>query len=499
MTESLATRTEFRRICISAIVVGLIVSLWQAANNPVVNDDGVLYLSMAEAMAEGNWEHVSRLFSKPFYPALIALTQLILSGSFVTAAHIVNAMLSAVLIFAFLYTIYNLGASSRLLIISASLVVLSPSLIKYQHMIIRDHGYITFLVMAIGSLFLYGKMKKKRFLVAAAVSIIAAGLFRYEAVLFLASLPFIVYVSNTDKKISIYKLGTFVGIIVIGGLAGIYFWQLGTGDIRSIGYLSHIYDVKHAFLQSKTRIISEMVLGKYNADSATLFFISGLMAILAASIIHRVTVPLAALAIYGFNKSPQFRINYIRRTWILFAIISLLALVALLMMHHIVVSRYALALVCLSLFPAAYGLDYLFDKPGNMKTGVRNGIIIFIGLFLVLSTVQRLYKNNSEPHIVEAALWISDNVSDSAVIMGNNSPLLYHAGHSALDSDRTGTVPNASRHLPWLKGLKPEYLALEGKYGSSVIDEIANKFPNRTMLKEFRHKNNVVLIYKVNK
>ena len=498
MTENLASKTDFRRICTIAIVVGLVISLWQAVNNPVVNDDGVLYLSMAEAMVEGDWDHVSRLFSKPFYPALIALTQLILSVSFVTAAHVVNAMLSAVLIFAFLYTIYHLGASTRLLLISAVLILLSPSLVKYQHMIIRDHGYITFLVMAIGSLFLYGKMKQRRFIIAAAVSIIVAGLFRYEAVLFLAALPLILYVSSSDRKISLYKLSALGGIIMIGGLAGIYFWQLGTGDMRSLDYLSHIYDVKHAYLQSKTRIISEMVLGKYNADSATLFFISGLLAILAVSIIHRITVPLAAIAIYGFNKSPAFKINYIRRTWILFAIISLLSLVALLMMHHIVVSRYALALVCLSLFPAAYGLDYLFDRPGNMKTGVRNGIVIFIGLFLVLSTAQKLFSRNSESHIVEASAWITENIADNAVIMGNSTPLLYHSGHNALGKDRTGTAPNASRHLPWLKGLKPEYLAVEGKAGSSAVNDTVKKYPGSTLLKEFRHGKKMVLIYKIN-
>jgi hypothetical protein len=497
MTETVATKKDYYLVTAAAIGIGLLVSFLKAYNDTVINDDAVLYLSMADAMVAGDWEHAFGLFHKPLYPLLIAGASIVTGLTTESAAHVVNALLSSGLIFAFLYTFYNLGASNRLLIITAILVVLFPSLVKYKSMIIRDHGFLAFLIFSIGNIFLYGKFKQLKYLAIAATSLIIANLFRFEGITYIAALPLIAYLAQLKDKPSKRAVLVLSGLLVMGGLLSLYLWQGVASDSSAVSRLTIIFNAKYELFMSKVNIVSDQILTKFNRDSAAIFVLTGFLSVLVVNIIERISIVYGAIAIYGYAKSPDFINNNIRRSWLLFVLVSVITLIGLTFVYHIVIGRYTVALATMFIFPAAYGLHHLLYNDSGISKRTKITIVVIIGLFLLVNTAQKLSGNDNKRYIKDAALWIAENIKEEKILASNNAMLLYYSGHGNLEKNSTGIVAGAGALFPWKNISKADYIAVVRKSSNTSHKDEPEHIRSGKPIKQFSGKRGTVSIYKL--
>ena len=68
------------------VVASIVLSAWCIYADPVINNDGVTYLAIADLFIKGNWLEAFDAYSWPFYSLFIAITAKLLFVDVGTAA-----------------------------------------------------------------------------------------------------------------------------------------------------------------------------------------------------------------------------------------------------------------------------------------------------------------------------------------------------------------------------------------------------------------------------
>lgn len=495
--QTVATKNEYYRILAAAIIASFVISFLKVYNDTLVNDDAVLYLTIADHMLAGEWEHALSFFHRPFYPMLIYAASFVTGLDTISAAHIVNALLASALVYAFLYTFYHLGASGRLLMVAAVLVLFFPTFVKYKTMIIREHGFLAGLFFSIGNILLYARYRKHRYLALAIVSLLFASLFRFEAMVYAGALPLVAYVAYTDKRPSLKTVLVLMGIFIVAGLVALYLW-LGWGSEGPVSdRLSGIINSKLGYFFSKADIVADQVLEKYNRGEARAFMLAGLLSILLISIIERITIVYGAIAIYGYPKLVTFLGSKGFRCWQLFVGIAMITLLGILMVYHIALGRYAIAISGILLIPAIYGLYHLLFINQSAGKHIKLAVTAVTVLFLLVHTVQKISSGDEKVHIRQAADWIRNNIDNSEIIASNDSKLLYYSGHSYFNKTRNGLIAGTSEVNPWSKANQASYLAITRKSTKKSVTDVPAIVSTSRLVHQVSSDRGSVSIYKL--
>lgn len=159
-------------------------------------------MQLASLIQEGDWNDAGRLYNWLFYPYLIAELASLTRFSFEVSAHLLNSAFTAITCCTFILVVKELGKnSSRRLILLAAIIILSfPSINEYRQLIIRDHGYWAFYMVS--SYFFIKSFKQPNlagFILLITFSALSS-LFRIEGVVFLITLPFIIFIRTFSPK-----------------------------------------------------------------------------------------------------------------------------------------------------------------------------------------------------------------------------------------------------------------------------------------------------------
>ena len=136
-------------IRIPAVAISLLLSLWSVSIDPVINNDGFLYILLAETLQEGNYFNVFSIYRWPFYSFMIAGLSNFTGISNELTAYILNAILILILIISYLSIVKLLGGDHRVLIIAVLVILLFPGINRYRSFINRDFGYLAFYMLSI--------------------------------------------------------------------------------------------------------------------------------------------------------------------------------------------------------------------------------------------------------------------------------------------------------------------------------------------------------------
>ena len=152
-----------------------------------LNRDGVMYLIQAFHL-NNNQSHIAlEIFPYLSYARSIAFLQNITQLTYLQSAHLLNSFLFTITGIFFLLTC-KVFVKGRYVLISSALIFISsiPFFDSYLEMIIRDHAYITFLMISIFYLSKYF-VEEKRYLyiIISLSSLGVASLFRIESLFYL--------------------------------------------------------------------------------------------------------------------------------------------------------------------------------------------------------------------------------------------------------------------------------------------------------------------------
>lgn len=418
-------------IILCIICVNIVLSLWCINADPIINNDGVTYLAVAQKLADGVWSQAFTYYNWPFYSILIATVSKGLTIDVSIAAYVLNTTFATLLSLAFVCIARDLSNNNRAIIIIATLVILFfPSINKYRSFIIRDFGYLACYLWSLYFLLRFSKSLTKNHLLGWLVCTILSCLFRFEGIIFLLIVPYFLLLYAAKRIPNKRALLTFLSIIIAFIVAFIIIWYLNdkyTGLIKGANDsgqdVNGLGDLFFATMNDKL-----------NSESLTItsylwLFLSNLGDVIY-QLLRRLSIINSVLAIYAYKNRLALKKLLLKRIWLIYVAINLIILTSFSFYNHFIVSRYTLAtsLTLLIIVPFALHQLLLWAKKSNNIPKKAFAALIF--LLLSLESIDKLNIENKKYQIKDAGDWLSEHVKNGETIYSNNKLIIYYAGQS---------------------------------------------------------------------
>ena len=417
-------------LVLAIIAANIILSLWSVYNDPVINNDGVIYLALAQYFQQGEWQAAFDFYSWPYYSIFILAIAKLFFIDVESAAYLLNALLATSLTLAFVSIVAELSAHDRRIVLIAALIILLfPSINKYRAFIIRDFGYLSFYLWSLYFIFRYCSTFGKQHLVAWLICAALSCLFRFEGILFVLIAPyFLLLFSATNLPhrrtilLSLSVVIVLLSLVLLGWYVNDKYSALlamaaNTGtDIKGIWGL-FFANIEHSLGNEKLTVASFItVLG---ASLIKVFY----------ELIRRMAVFYLFFSVYAYIKRLVLRNDLQRKVWLVFLTANIATLIGFSVYNSFLVSRYTLASALTLLILAPFAINHLWLKA---KTGgiAAKSVMTFVLLSLLIISAERLAETTDKMHLKNTGRWLADNVDDEAQIYSNNKLIIYYADRS---------------------------------------------------------------------
>ncbi len=294
-------RQHREALLIAAASIGLFV----LANlrSPLPNEDGVLYLMLAERISEGGLAAGFDLFDRPLYSGMIAGIHAITGLSFVLSAGLLNAACVLGLVAMFLRFCRELHGDASVVPWAAALLLMHPKLNNYFAFIIRDLGYWALLFGAFVAFARYVEAGRRRSLLAWAACVLLAAAFKPEALTFGLALPLALLWRGRWRATPQALFAWSLVLLPLGAAALLLGTRAGAlaPPARELPQLPGelLAAIPRAFTDAAARY-AETVLDPYSRDVAGWSLAGGLLTILAFKLLN--TLGPAQVLLIAFGK-----------------------------------------------------------------------------------------------------------------------------------------------------------------------------------------------------
>lgn len=404
------------------------LSLWSFNIDPVINNDGVTYLHLAQFMLDGQWAEAFEIYSWPYYSAFIAgFSQITMFGP-ETAAYILNTIFATSLTLAFVCIVAELSNNNKRIILIAMLVILFfPSITKYRSFIIRDFGYLSCYLWSLYFIFRFCSTLNKRHLVGWLVFAALSCLFRFEGIAFILIAPYFLFLF-TARDIPYRKLiMSSLSISLIICAVWLTIWYVNDKYAGLIAAANadgkSIDNVFELFLMTT----EESVGGESLTVWATCKAIFSNLGSVLYELVRRMAIFYFFFAIYAYIKNIGFKNDLIKRTWLVYVVCNLSMLAAYSIYNNFLVSRYTMASALTLLLLSPFIIDRIINGFQDFSVGKKTFSIVAI-LVLSIISLEGLDVRTKKEHIREAGLWVKNNIPDDATFFSNDPLVVYYAG-----------------------------------------------------------------------
>lgn len=425
----------FALVC--AAVAG--ISVWSVFADPIINNDGIVYIRVAQALANGDMEAALSIHKWPFYSFLISLLHRVTGLDFITSAHVLNGLLNLLTCVIFIRMVAELGGSKAALVIAAFVIVLFPGLNELRSYIIRDHGYIAFYLLAFYFLVRALDVRRTVLLAAGTAAMAVATLFRIEGVVFLIAMP-IIYLSSRPDATPLNKLTFYlITAIIFAILISVFGWWLyspqddtGRQSLFSLNNIQTGWSQANQYLDTKIEILKEKVLNTSSDSTGRLVFLWTVSGIIFTQVLITLSIPYAIFTFYALKNHLVFSQQLAYKPWKRFIFFNVLILAVFTLTKFFLTDRYPLALAVTLLLTVPFALDHIYQrwkaKPGRSLRHSWGYIIIL--LLLIANSYEGLTSYSDKHYLREAGLWIRDNVPEDYRLYTDNAIVGFYSGHS---------------------------------------------------------------------
>ena len=181
----------FQDIRYSAVGVSVLLSLWLHYHNDTINRDGVLYLDVAHQLLLGNLSEAYELYAWPFYSGLIAALAGLFAVDVLVAGTLLNLLLYAILVWAFLTLLKVSGANRTVLLLGALVILIHPAINENRAELIRGPGAWAAVLLSMICLIRLKERAHPGYALGFALSLLGGILFRIDLLALLVALPLV--------------------------------------------------------------------------------------------------------------------------------------------------------------------------------------------------------------------------------------------------------------------------------------------------------------------
>jgi len=380
-----------------------------------LNRDGMLYVEAAKAFLQSGWPAAREIFAWPFFPVLIATVSSVTGLGPETSGHLLNVLFMAGAC-AFL-----IASASRLFPEAAwptILVLLAlPGLNDYRSELIREYGCWFFLTMSLWLSLKWDERPRWITAMATQCSLLAAALFRPEALAFypalilwqLASAPR----QERVRRLAMIGLAPMLGL----GILGLLFL---TGKLESVRLAAEFQRISLVRFNAKAEILSSGLID-YAKDQARTILLFGSLALIPVKFLKKLglfVIPLLFLVFRGADFREALKRSK-ALAW--FVVMDILVLMVFVTDMQFIAGRYMALLLLLSTPITGYGLWLLMQR-------MPRGTHVVIGLTVLLMINNVVTLQPAGERFRAAGKWLAAHAEDSPRVYIESARSAYYAG-----------------------------------------------------------------------
>jgi len=446
------TDTLSQRPLVAIVLINAVISILIYHANPVINFDGIVYLSSAQAMLDGRWQDAFSIYRWPFYPLLIALTSKLIPNLEI-AAHFVNFVLFNLLTLGFFYCAKSLGATSKTLLLSALLIGLFfPSLLKFRAFLIRDIGFWVGLLWSLYFIIRFRQTRDSKLLIAWFFLLLLAALFRLEAIAYLCLAPIVFLIFRSHSKLTkIFASGVFVAGLAVMAV-GMFTWHAIAPNIN-------IFQTTASDASFLELAFDALAVQNLSFMDICLRLMAALQQVIYETV-RRSSVVYFLLALFVFHKKLLILEDDTARLLVTYAIIAALVPIVFASGSGFVISRYVMPLVLMITLVSVFALptivEHLREIGRHRLSGYASLIIVIV---LVFISVDRFTFSHNQREHKASGEWVLSALGANEQVYSNNAKILYYAGVNP--HYEHANAYSSSLFLDyWQQGLLSDYSAL---------------------------------------
>ena len=448
-----------------AVIASLLLSGFSALNASLPNDDAYTYLRTAEIFLNDGISAAISHYTWAGYPILIGITSL--SGlSLLQAAYTLNAMFYGLLVFSYISILRQIDNSRLTAYFGAVTVLAYPELNEYRDMVIRDIGYWSLSLFAIWRFMFYRDTRQFSGLATFVIVMIAAALFRAEALIYLLAIPLVLLLDRrftpAENRLAVWKaLGFTAAISALGILTA---RTVGINVPSLLMKLIAVYEPFLAELSAPTEITLAVQANAIFGDFSSLIapdylhtaVLLGLPMVLVASLFYTIGGPYFWLLVFGAVRGMlRWEVGQMRPLLVV-ALVNFLITLGFLYLTRFLTGRYAMMLgIMVSMMVPGLWQEILtrFRSPETVRT-LRLLFIVFFSYCMIDAYVT---FGRSKDWLVDCASFARTATPDGAQIITNNHTIAYVSGR-VMEYDE---VPRELRSSDILKLEPGTLIALE--------------------------------------
>jgi hypothetical protein len=426
------------RIC--AAFASCLISLCIIFFDDIINQDGILYIQVAELFLTEGFQSSAALYHWPAYSIIIAYFHQLTSISLESSALIVNSFFFVLLTDALVLICRLIMSTHRQLAISALLITCFMPLNEYRDYIFRDIGYWAFTSLALYQFMLFLKSPNLRNASLWQIFMIAAIFFRIEGSVILLTLPLFLLLIKTKKNLMVFKEILLTSYLSIIGMLAISVVLLSHLDVvaaysklNGVPILTYIdlsfYTEK---LTHATGIIESQILNKYSKDYATFIFLTGMLLMLILKLFEGFSFSYIIVYFMVASKSDQTSAKLYQQLFMYFFLVNILILIFFLYKEYFVSSRYlVMTLIGLFLFLVhrlVLGIEFLW-------LGKRILPLSIISLCLLYNLIDALTMSYRKSYIKDIAIWSAQNIPNKSLLMTDSIYVKYY-----FDTEKSSSI-----------------------------------------------------------
>lgn len=419
-----------------AVAASLLVSVYTLLLPEVPNDDAYVYIRTAEIYLANGLGAAIEHYTWAGYSVVVA--ELSRTGiPLLQSALIVNALFFALLVYSFISIVAFLDSSRRILALAALTILLYPELNEFRYMVIRDVGFWSLGLFAVWQFLRYRNDPDFKPALLFTAALIAATVFRVEAVVYLAIMPLTLLLDRRNRQVE--QIGNFwrLAAVAYGSLLAVLlvFIVSGVNPISlGIEFLS-VYRpiIENTFNPNPadTAELGRLLFGDHGAafsgDYMTAVIMTGLLVILAMTIFSGISGAYFWVLAYGAVKRYW---NFSRpqsNSLLAFAAINVAILVVFLYVTRFLSSRYAIPLCLILVTQLPFVVARTLDAASELKSAklLRNFVILF---FVFCAFDAYISFGRSKAYLQDSVDYVSAHIQPGQDIWTNNHSIAFSSG-----------------------------------------------------------------------
>lgn len=417
---------------ICAIHIALL--LWQAYAVQI-NNDGILYVTAARRLAQGDIAGARAQFPWLGYPALIAGVVTATGLDPVIAARLLNGIASTLTVLLILRAAWAALPGRTTLLCAAALLFGNLWFNELRGTIVREHFYFLFVLCGfyclLRDLQSPGVSWKAGFVVVTAI----AALFRIEAVGFLIFVPALRLALEPRPRM--VRVVAF--IVLLGGPAC---------AVAVLAYWSDLGNVAALLAKPLARIaaLRDQVLWPYEFRKAGFAYASMIAGLWLYALINSIGLPVLALVGVGAATSATFRRSAPLYLALIYVAVGAVALFVQAFFNLFLDPRHGLVLSLMLTVPAAVAFVNLLPEAADQARRWPRIVNGFVVVMLVVGFFGGMKYYDARRYQITAGQWLAENVASNAHVIGNNNQVQFYGGLATADPDLV--ISSSSHALP---------------------------------------------------